>query len=51
MAYKPGETVPESGIYACDNCGNEVTCVEGEPFPPCANGCKHPTYSLVRAAD
>ena len=37
--YSPGETVPESGLYepVAPNgrpAGHEVTCVEGEPFPP-----------------
>jgi hypothetical protein len=49
MSYRPGEIVALSGIYKCDSCGNEITCVEGEPFPPCANDCRHPTYTLVRA--
>jgi hypothetical protein len=48
MTYSPGDIVPESGIYKCNTCGNEVTCVQGERFPPCANGCRHPQYSLVR---
>jgi hypothetical protein len=55
MAYKPGNTVPDSGIYKVNHDGrhaseHEVTCVKGEPFPPCRN-CGHGiTYSLVRAA-
>ena len=48
MAFKPGEIVPDSGIYKCTKCGNEITCVEGDRFPPCANECKHPEYKLVR---
>jgi hypothetical protein len=36
---QPGETVPISGQYAAvtasgQRVGREVTCVEGEPFPP-----------------
>ncbi|MBM4395606.1 MAG: hypothetical protein FJ087_07945 [Deltaproteobacteria bacterium] len=45
----PGETVPESGIYKCIWCGNEVTCVKGEVFPPCARKCTHVQYIMVRA--
>ena len=38
-SYSPSEIVPDSGIYeriAPNGCptGQEVTCVEGEPFPP-----------------
>ena len=37
--YRPGQTVPISGIYDVVNAsgvnqGRRVTCVEGEPFPP-----------------
>ncbi len=37
--YRPGETVRVSGQYAVVNrngqyLGREVTCVQGEPFPP-----------------
>ena len=49
MLYRPGELVPASGIYRCIRCGNEVTCVKGEPFPPCASGCAHSEYEMVRA--
>jgi len=50
--YKPGETVPESGIYAEISQGGtkltEVTCVKKEPFPPTKGSGYH--YELVRAA-
>ncbi len=48
MGYKPGNAVPASGIYRCTGCGSEVTCVKGEPFPPCPHGCKNAEYYLVR---
>jgi hypothetical protein len=51
--FKPGDKVPTSGIYKVTHDSktqaHEVTCVEGEPFPPC-NSCSHPKYVLVRAA-
>lgn len=46
MGYKSGQTVPQSGIYKCSICKNEVTCVKGEPFPPCHAGNE---FTLVRA--
>ena len=46
MAYKSGEKVQQSGIYKCSKCKNEVTCVKGEPFPPC---CAGNYFTLVRA--
>jgi hypothetical protein len=53
--YKPGDKVPESGIYKVVHDPNhakehEVTCVFGETFPPC-NGCgHHPRFALIRGA-
>lgn len=54
MAYKPGDTVPESGIYKVTHdpkhaATHEVTCIEGKTFPPC-KGCDHPRFVLVRSA-
>ncbi len=52
--YKPGDTVETSGIYKVTHDSthpeeHEVTCVKGEPFPPCRT-CKHPRFVLVHAA-
>ena len=52
--FSPGEKVPHSGIYEVTHDPvhtqrHEVTCVYGEPFPPC-RGCEHPRFKLVRAA-
>lgn len=53
--YRPGQTVPQSGIYAVlhDKChaqAHEVTCVYGEHFPP-YQCCSHSVrYRLVRGA-
>ncbi len=32
--HTPGQDVPNSGIYRCQNCGKEVTCNKDDPFPP-----------------
>jgi len=53
--YKPGDKVPLSGIYKVthDNVHHdvhEVTCVYGEPFPPCNHCGHHPRFQLVRSA-
>lgn len=54
--YKPGQQVPESGIYRVfhdpqhGNQEHEVTCVKGEPFPPCNHCGHHPRFGLVRSA-
>jgi hypothetical protein len=52
--FKPGESVPHSGIYLvihdpAHSAPHEVTCVFGKRFPPC-RGCDHPRFRLVRAA-
>lgn len=39
--HSPGMTVPHSGIYRCPNCGDEVACNAGNPFPP-QNHHQHP---------
>jgi hypothetical protein len=51
---KPGETVKTSGIYKAVRGGDaksafEVTCVEGEHFPPTRSG-KGAHYEPVHAA-
>jgi hypothetical protein len=53
--YKPGNKVPESGIYKVNHdryhtAVHEITAVRNEVFPPCSH-CGHGvSYSLVRAA-
>jgi len=52
--HKPGEKVQTSGIYKVvkegdGGSGFEVTCVEGEHFPPTRSG-KGAHYQLVHAA-
>ena len=52
--FRPGQKVEASGIYLVTHDNNhasphEVTCVLGEPFPPCRS-CSHPRFKLVRAA-
>ena len=32
--FSPAATCPESGIYRCYNCGDEVICNKGDPLPP-----------------
>jgi hypothetical protein len=53
--FKPGQTCQQSGIYQVthDNYHtetHEVTCVFGEPFPPCNHCGDHPRFRLVRLA-
>ncbi|GAA4736941.1 YjzC family protein [Flavisolibacter ginsenosidimutans] len=52
MSYRPGEKVPQSGIYeeqtVYGSKVTEVTCVKGEHFPPTEFSGYH--YKLVRAA-
>jgi hypothetical protein len=32
--HGPSDPVPMSGIYKCQGCKKEVTCNEGDKFPP-----------------
>ena len=53
--YKPGEQVPESGIYKVEHDrkhrqAHQVTCIEGHKFPPCRDCGDHPRFSLVLGA-
>jgi hypothetical protein len=52
MTYKPGEIVPQSGIYeeltSSGSKVTEVTCVKNEHFPPTEWNGYH--YQLVHAA-
>lgn len=34
MHWKPGEAPPNSGIYRCANCGDEIAANKGNPLPP-----------------
>lgn len=54
MPYKPGDVVPQSGIYDVTHDpkhaeSHQVTCIEGERFPPC-RGCDHPRFHLAKSA-
>lgn len=55
VIYKPGQEVPQSGIYKVTHDvvhheEHEVTAIMGEHFPPCNHCGHHPRYALVRAA-
>jgi hypothetical protein len=52
--FKPGEKVPNSGIYQVTHDPahtepHELTCVAHKVFPPCRD-CAHPRFKLVRKA-
>jgi hypothetical protein len=34
QAHRPGGATPFTGIYRCDNCGNEIASTAGHPLPP-----------------
>ena len=56
MIYKPGDEVPNSGIYKVIHHPNharehEVVAIVGEHFPPCHHCGHHPRFELVRAAN
>jgi hypothetical protein len=53
--FKPGDTVPRSGIYRVTHdkqhaAEHEVTVIYGKKFPPCNHCGAHPRFALVRYA-
>ncbi len=34
MVHSPGATTPNSGIYRCEGCGDEIAANKGNPLPP-----------------
>ncbi|WP_138733042.1 hypothetical protein [Modestobacter excelsi] len=53
VVYHPGQVVPASGIYRCDDgCGStyESTDVRGHRFPPLPHGCSGTGWVLEKAA-
>ncbi len=57
VMFKPGDRVLQSGIYDVVHCPphtasdhHQVTCVRGEPFPPCRDCKTGVKYKLFRAA-
>ncbi len=53
--FKPGDKVPNSGIYdvvhdTVHHDRHQVTCVYGEPFPPCRHCGNSVRFRLAIAA-
>lgn len=44
---KPGDVVPDSGIYRCVNCGDEIAANKNNPLPP-QNHHQHRNSSPIR---
>ncbi len=34
VVHPPGSITPDSGIYRCEGCGDEVASNKGNPLPP-----------------
>lgn len=47
MTYRPGATVPATGIYWCTVCKLPAQFTAGETFPECTNLCGRGTWKLV----
>lgn len=45
--HSPGGTVPFSGIYKCEVCGQEDVSTQGHTFPP-QNHHQHPAGQPIR---
>lgn len=44
--WTPGSKPPNSGIYRCKNCGDEIAANKGNPLPP-QNHHQHPNKSPI----
>ena len=47
MNYRPGATVPVTGIYWCTVCKSPERLTAGQPFPACKNMCGRGLWQLV----
>jgi hypothetical protein len=48
MTYRPGATVPATGIYWCTVCKLPAQFTAGERFPECKNMCGRGAWKLVQ---
>jgi hypothetical protein len=46
--HKPGATTPDSGIYKCESCGDEVASNKGNPLPPQNHKQHDPAKGLIQ---
>lgn len=46
--HTPGATVPNSGIYRCEGCGDEIAANKGTPFPPQNHHQHSPAHGGIR---
>jgi len=44
MLFRPGDTVPKTGIYQCIFCRTFFRFVQGQLFPNCTEGCENPRF-------
>ncbi len=49
MAFKPGTTAPQSGIYWCTVCKLPARFEAGQALPTCRNKCGRGNWELVKA--
>lgn len=46
--HNPGAATPHSGIYRCENCGDEVASNAGNPLPPQNHRQHNPNQGAIR---
>ena len=51
MTHRPGNTVPDTGIYWCTVCKSPELLTAGEPFPECKNMCGRGYWQLVEKSE
>jgi hypothetical protein len=46
--HSPGGKCPNSGIYRCEGCGDEIASNKGNPFPPQNHHQHNPSQGAIR---
>ncbi len=48
VSHAPGLICPDSGIYRCEGCGDEIASNKGNPFPPQNHHQHAPNQGAIR---
>ncbi len=49
--FKPGEAIPQTGVYWCSVCKFPVILQLGQTFPECRNKCGRGHWEFIRALE
>jgi len=49
--FKPGQAIPQTGIYWCSVCKFPAILQQGQTFPECRNKCGRGHWEFIRALE